>query len=1063
MENEQTKHQEENPTITHKIKFDNIKIKGLEDTLEIEQVLKNEEFKQKETLMIPKLIKDRINHPYSSVIFPCLQLAVLTDQHKLIFYNLNNNKVLYNLYIHYKNGVRLYRQRNYIWVIEKGTSYETTRFSRILVQKFTKFRREFLQITKLNYNEVYDVRFLQEFSKEKTVNIYNIFFKINRKYLHIAKKITVVVDFYSQELVKEKIEFDKTKYFTYTLSEILCSSVDSDNTSRTELDETEINFEEILTSTCPIFRNILVDFKADFRFRRDPFSILSLTRIVIHASKIVMKPYFITKSEICKKISYFRTKNGRILYVFKHLESYTRQSQNQDDYIMMLVMNLTNNKILKKKYWKVRTFGRIRKAKNIFTKNSAYFDHIHASKKNRKIYVTNSNYCALRQFPEYQHYIIDKQIHKFTRHNKNFFKNDTFEQFDYNEVGSFYFEQEEKSKKVVIIDKNTIITGKNRNDLCVYDFLIYSTYPSLTEIENLKDHYLVFTNNNGTRGPILMICRKQGRMLKREYSVKGNIPDFSNFDIPNSNNQIISCEYQAQHDIIELIFHQNFNWIIFLKIKMDDLEKELKIKKMRSKGIKDIIRLQEGIDIGEVDEEEYTSVLKIHWLKNLRNFLIISKYEHFSSFSFDNSDHFYGFNIGNSLNVRRRVTLYSESGNFCAYYKYVELPEDLVTLRFFDEEIKRVPFKFKDNDLKLHNKINIRARKVYYNEFSKEIVALNYPKSDAFGYDSIVKKIGVLTRKRRFFTIEKSQNILTSVGLQNHSINYLGSKNRQLRYLKYSSRLNNCYQKTGILGNFCYSEEDDRDKYTLIQNLFDDQQANNNPEDTNLTEERSAYSHNSDTTLNYTWALKKNMIRKCMQVNKNQIPKPNQIQLQGNYVKINDSVAYRFGRVKHQAPTNFEVDDGYYNISENELYDRIEYQVGNNFKSVYLEKNSYFSIFDEKFQTEKILEFDSDEIKKLGYRIAHNFENSTVVAGRFYIFAMVVLDPMMNFFSLPNFLVYSALDFETGVCKNIVYCGDFIGNPEKVLETSEEGEVIIKLQDQIKVINLFKFFGVKKE
>lgn len=278
------------------IDFKNTRLIGLEDTLEIEQVLKNEEYKQKDSLVLPKLIKDRINHPYSSVIFLDLQLIVLTDQNRVIFFSLTNNKVLYNLQVQYKNGIRLYKQRNFIWLLEKGTSYETTKFSRISLEKFEDRRREFLKIVKYNYNEVYDVRCLQEINKDKKINIYNIFCKINRKFLNIAKKITVIVDIQSRELVDETYDFDKTKYFTYNLNEILSGSVDSDNTSRTELDETEINFEEILTSTCPIFRNVLVDFKADFRFRRDPFSIINFTRIIIHESKITMKPYFIVKS-----------------------------------------------------------------------------------------------------------------------------------------------------------------------------------------------------------------------------------------------------------------------------------------------------------------------------------------------------------------------------------------------------------------------------------------------------------------------------------------------------------------------------------------------------------------------------------------------------------------------------------------------------------------------------------------------------------------------------------------------------------------------------------------------
>lgn len=1034
--------------------------------MEIEQVLKNEEFKQKDTLAITKLIKDRINIPYSSVIFPSLQLVVVTDQNKLIFFSLTNNRVLYNLHIQYKNGVKLYKQRNYIWIMERGTSYETTRFSRIRVQKFVKMRREYLQITKLNYNEVYDIRCLQDIKKDNKVNIYNIFCKINRKFLHIAKKVTVIVDVNSREIIKEKYEFDKTKYFSYSLSEILSSSVDSDNTSRTELDETEINFEEILTSSCPIFRNILADFKADFRFRRDPFSIVNLTRIIILKNKILMRPYFIVKSEICKNISYFRMKSGRILYIFKHLESYKRQSQNQDEYIMMQIINLTNNKIIQKKYWVIKNFGRIRKAKNVFTRNSAYFDQIAVdSKKSRRIFITNSNYNALRQFPDYQQYVVDKQIHKFTKNNKTFFKGESFEQFDYSDVGSFYFEQDDKHKKVVMVNKDNIMTGKNKNELCVYKFYIYSTYPNLTDIENLKDHYLIFTNNNGTRKPILMICKKQQNILKIEYMVQEKLSNLNNFDIPNSNNQIISCEYQAQHDVIELIFHQNFNTIIFLNIQMNDSTKELKIKKIKTKSIKNIIRLQEGIDIGEVDEEDYTSVLKIHWLKHLRNFLIISKYEHFSSFSFDDSDHYYGFNIGNSLDVRRRVTLYSESGNSLAYYKYVELPEDMITIRFFDEDINRIPFKVKDNDLKLHIKVNIRARKVIYSETTKEIIALNYPKSDGSGYGSLIKKLGTLVRKRRFFTIEKAENNLTRIGLKNHSINYMRSSKLSSHFLKFSSRINNCYQKTGILGHFCYSEEDDRDKYTLIQNLFDDQtnsdnNHNHNHHDANY-EERSAYSHNSDTKLNYTWALKKNMIRKCMQINNNQIPKPRQIQLQGNCVKVNDSVAYKFGRVKHQQPANYEVDDGYYNVSESEIYDRVDYQVGN-FESPFKEKYSYLTIFDDNFDIKKILKFDSINMKKQGYRIAHNFENSTIIADRFYIFAMVILDPLMDFFSLPNVIAYAALDMDTAKCKIIAYCGDFIGESERIVETSDEGQIMIKVQDQIKVVDLFKLFDGRK-
>lgn len=1052
------------------VKFCNWKLSGLEDTMEIEQVLKNEEFKQKDTLAIPKLIKDRINIPYSSVIFPSLQLVVVTDQNKLIFFSLSKNKVLYNLYIQYKNGVKLYKQRNYIWIMERGTSYETTRFSRIRVQKFFKMRREYLQITKLNYNEVYDIRCLQDIKNDKNVNIYNVFCKINRKYLHIAKKITVIVDVHSREIIKEKYEFDKTKYFSYSLSEILSSSVDSDNTSRTELDETEINFEEILTSSCPIFRNILADFKADFRFRRDPFSIVNLTRIIILKNKILMRPYFIIKSEICKNISYFRMKSGRILYIFKHLESYKRQSQNQDDYMMMQIINLTNNKILKKKFSVIKNFGRIKKAKNMFTRNSAYFDQIAIdAKKSKKIFITNSNYNALRQFPDYQHYTVDKHIHKFAKNNKSFLRGD-HQEFDYLDVGSFCFEQDEKNKKVVMVKEDRIMNGRYKSELCVFKFCIYSTYPNLTEIDNLKDHYLIFTNNNGTRKPILMICKKQQNSLKEEYMVEEKLSDFNNFDIPNSNNQIISCEYQTQHDVIELIFHQNFNTIIFLHIQMNDSTKELKIKKTNTKSIKNIIRLQEGIDIGEADEEDYTSVLKIHWLKHLRNFLIISKYEHFSSFSFDESDHYYGFNIGNSLDVRRRVTLYSESGNSQAYYKYVELPEDMITIRFFDEEINRISFKIKDNDLKLHNKVNIRARRVIYCEDSKEIIALNYPKADGSGYGSLIKKLGTLVRKRRFFTIEKAENNLTRINLQNHSINYLSSPKLSRHYLKFSSRLNNCYQKTGILGHFCYSEEDDKDKYTLIQNLFDDQSNrtennhnvshNHNHHNANY-EERSAYSHNSDTKLNYTWALKKNMIRKCMQINNNQIPKPRQIQLQGNCIKVNDSVAYRFGRVKHQQPANYEVDDGYYNVSESEIYDRVDYQVGN-FKAAFEEKDSYLAIYNDYFNITKILKFDSESLKKQGYRIAHNFENSTIIADRFYIFAMVILDPLMDFFSLPNVIAYAALDTEKGKCSIIAYCGDFIGESERIVETSEEGQIMIKVQDQIKIVDLFKFFDGKK-
>lgn len=133
---------------THAEKIQNVKfsikrLKEVEDTLEIEQILRNEEFKQKGTVLIPKLIKDRINYPYSSVIFPTLQLIVLTDQHKLIFFNLYNNKVLYNLHLQYKNGVKLYRQRDHIWVLEKGTSYETTRFSRITLKNLRRIEGNF--------------------------------------------------------------------------------------------------------------------------------------------------------------------------------------------------------------------------------------------------------------------------------------------------------------------------------------------------------------------------------------------------------------------------------------------------------------------------------------------------------------------------------------------------------------------------------------------------------------------------------------------------------------------------------------------------------------------------------------------------------------------------------------------------------------------------------------------------------------------------------------------------------------------------------------------------------